>query len=96
MLVNEITEKSLSRLLVLFAFINAQKMKFSIKDFFSKFQQISRKLRIWSHLLKKVLMENLNFCAVMLFYRLHERQTAVEKEFGTRLEMARPRSNSEI
>ena len=41
-------------------------------------------------------MENLNFCAVMLFYRLHERQTAVEKEFGTRLKMARPRSNSEI
>ena len=41
-------------------------------------------------------MENLNFCAVMLFYRLHERQTAAEKEFGTRLEMARPRSNSEI
>ena len=53
MLVNEITEKSLSRLLVLFVFINAQKMKFSIKDFFSKCQQISRKLRIWSHLLKK-------------------------------------------
>ena len=32
----------------------AQKMKFSIKDFFSKYDQI-RKLRIWSHLLKKSL-----------------------------------------
>ena len=31
---------------------SAQKMKFSIKDFFSKCAQIRRKLRIWSHLLK--------------------------------------------
>ena len=39
-------------------------MKFSIKDFFSKYYQIRRKLRIWSHLLKKSLMENFIFCAV--------------------------------
>ena len=31
----------------------AQKMKFSIKDFFSKWDQIRWKLRNWSHLLKK-------------------------------------------
>ena len=36
----------------------AQKMKFSIKDFFSKCDQIRRKLQIWSHLLNKFLMEN--------------------------------------
>ena len=42
----------------------AQKMKFSIKDLFSKCNQISRKLRIWSHLPKKSLMENFIFCAV--------------------------------
>ena len=36
-------------------------MKFSIKDFFSKCDQIHRKLRIWSHLLKKSLMENFIF-----------------------------------
>ena len=42
----------------------AQKIKFSIKDFFSKCDQIQRKLRIWSHLLKKALMENFIFCAV--------------------------------
>ena len=41
-------------------------MKFSIKDFFSKCDQICRKLRIWSHLLKKPLMENFIFCAVLL------------------------------
>ena len=39
-------------------------MKFSIQDFFSKCKQIRRKLRIWSHLLKKFLMENFIFCAV--------------------------------
>ena len=39
----------------------AQKMKFSIKDFFSKYDQIHRKLQIWSHLLKKFLMEKLHF-----------------------------------
>ena len=41
-----------------------QKMKFSIRDSFSKCYQIRRKLRIWSHLLKKSLMENFIFCAV--------------------------------
>ena len=39
-------------------------MKFSIKDFFGKCEQIHRKLRVWSHLLKKPLMENFIFCAV--------------------------------
>ena len=42
----------------------AQKMKFSMKDLFSKCDQIRRKLRIWSHLLKKSLMEKFIFCAV--------------------------------
>ena len=36
----------------------AQKMNFSIQDFFSKCGQIRRKLRFLSHLLKKSLMEN--------------------------------------
>ena len=40
-------------------------MKFSIKDFSSKYKQIHRKLRIWSHLLEKLFMENFIFCAVM-------------------------------
>ena len=33
-------------------------MKFSVSDFFSKCDQIHRKLRIWSHLLEKSLIEN--------------------------------------
>ena len=43
-----------------------KKMKFSIEDFFSKCDRIRRKLRIWSHLLKKFLMKNFVFCAVVL------------------------------
>ena len=39
-------------------------MKFSIKDFISKCDQIRSLLRIWSHLLKKSLMGNFTFCAV--------------------------------
>ena len=34
-------------------------MKFSIKDFFSKCDQILRKPRIWSQLLKKPWIKNL-------------------------------------
>ena len=51
----------------------AQKIKFSIKYFFSKCDEIRRNLRIWSHLLKKSLMENFIFCAV-LFLCLNKAQ----------------------
>ena len=46
----------------------AQKLKFFIKDFFSKCDQIRSFLWIWSHLLKKSLMKNFIFCAVILAY----------------------------
>ena len=42
----------------------AQKMKFFIRNSFSKCDQIRRKLQIWSHFLNKLLMENFIFCAV--------------------------------
>ena len=41
-------------------------MKFSIKDFFSKCDQIRSFMRIWSHLPKKSLMENFIFFAVII------------------------------
>ena len=44
----------------------AQKMRFSIKDFYSKCDQI----RIWSHLLKKSLMENCIFCVMSVLVTL--------------------------
>ena len=41
-------------------------MEFFIKDFFSKCDKSRRELRIWSHLLKKSLMENFSFCVVYM------------------------------
>ena len=41
-------------------------MKFSIKYFFSKCDQIRSFLRIWLHLLKKSAMEIFIFCAMVL------------------------------
>ena len=52
---------------IIFITLNTvQKMKFSIKVFFSKCGQLRRFLRIWSDLLKKPLMENFIFCAVII------------------------------
>ena len=51
--------------------LTAQKMKFSIKYFSSKCDQICRKLRIWSHLLEKSLMENFIFCAVSVLLEIN-------------------------
>ena len=44
----------------------AQNMKFSIRDLFSKCDQIRSLLQILSYLLKKSLMENLVFCAAFI------------------------------
>ena len=52
-------------------------MKFSIKDLFSKCDQICRKVHIWSHLLKKSLMKNCIFCAVQ-----KQLSTCVEKSWS--------------
>ena len=67
-----------------------KKMKFSIKDFSCKCDQIRRKLRIWSNFLKKYLMENFFFCVadaikkvtynfnsnLYIFYKCPEADTA--------------------
>ena len=49
-------------------------MKFSMQDFFSKCDQIRRKLRTWSHLLKKSFMENFIFVECnklgLIYYKL--------------------------
>ena len=50
----------------------AQEMKFPIKDFFSKCDQIRSFLQIWSHLLKKSLMENFHFLCSARFSILLE------------------------
>ena len=53
--------KTQGRLYQLSSLQKKEKMKFSIKDFFSKCDQIRGFLWIWSHLLKKSLMENFIF-----------------------------------
>ena len=55
--INGLPYYTFSKFLKAFLKITAQKMKFSIKDPFSKCDQIRRKLLIWSHLLKNSLME---------------------------------------
>ena len=54
-----------------------QKMKFSINDFFSKCDQICSFLRIWSYFLKKSLMENFIFFAVIA-ERIHSQHLFLE------------------
>ena len=56
--------ENLKNLIIVYASLTTQKMKFPIEDFFSKCDQICRKPRIWSHSLKKSLMENLIVCTV--------------------------------
>ena len=59
-------------------------MKFSMKDFFSNCDQIHRKQRIWSHLLKKSLMENfISFAVTFLYKNKLDRNS--EAEIGKRI-----------
>ena len=54
----------------------AQEMKFSIRDFFSKHDQIHSFLWIWSHLLNKSLTEN--FSSVQCFEKYQSFQPQLE------------------
>ena len=47
-----------------------KKKQFSIKNFFSKYDQNRRKLWIWGHIRKKSLTESLVFCAVKRYFRV--------------------------
>ena len=58
---------------------SAWKVRLSIKNFYSKCDQIRKKLQIWSHLLKKFLMENLIFWAVGIFIKFENLRFWFEK-----------------
>ena len=45
-------------------------MKFSIQDFFSKCEQTHRKLWMYSHLLKKLVMEDLIIWFILPYFAL--------------------------
>ena len=65
--VNDLSRKMFLMLYSIYDQISLlKKMKFSITDFFSKYDKIHSFLRIWSYLLKKSLMESLIFCSVFL------------------------------
>ena len=66
-------------------------MKFLIKDFFSKCNQIRRKLRILSHILKTSLMENFMFWAVIL---LEPKSNCRKQENISKMECAAAISNA--
>ena len=55
---------------------DCSKTKFSIKDFYSKCDQMCSFLQIWPHLLKKSLMENFSFCAVTERFKTGSRISA--------------------
>ena len=60
-LFEETPNRSNSEIWKSFLSSTSQKMKFPVKDFFSKCDEIRKKLRIWSHLLKNSLVENFIF-----------------------------------
>ena len=59
---------------------SAQKLKFSIKDFFIKCDQICSFMWSWSYLLKKSLMENFNFFTVIFCWMLQNIETKVSND----------------
>ena len=59
----------------------AQKMKFFVKDFFNKCDQICS-FQIWSHLLIKSLMENFVFCAVLTSRIRQKKVHFFSEDFG--------------
>ena len=69
-------------------------MKFSIKDCFSKCDQIHRKLRICSHLLKKSLVENFIFLCndhcILRFLQIRYKQVSAPQNVGDSLEKPLP------
>ena len=84
--------------------IIAQKMKFSIKYFFSKCDQIRNFLRIWSHLLNKYIMENFIFCARIVFAgseqlfnkTLHKNDYLIKKQLDRYLRVQKVNSKNII
>ena len=61
---NKLFSSSLKFSLYLLAQIDAQKINFFVKNWFSKCEHIRIKLRIYSHLLNKSFTENFIFCVV--------------------------------
>ena len=72
----------------------AQKIKFSTTDFSSKCYQIHSFLRIWSHLLKKSLMENFIFCALIASLIMSMRKSCVKFDKNAKLSVDKTKSKT--
>ena len=70
-------------------------MKFSIKDLYSKCELTHRKLRIWSHLLKKSLMESFIFSSVLEKYEI-SREPLKRMELKTNPKLVTQNKNFDI
>ena len=62
-------------------------MKFSIKDFSSKCDQIRRKLRNYAHLLEKSLMENFIFVQCSFFTQSVDSRNYFYKEVDNKSQL---------
>ena len=77
-----------------FLYDTEQKKKFFNKDSFSKCDQIHRKLRIWSHLLKKSLMEK--FTGNYGFGHIYWRNPSLETSFLVQCDFRKKVKNSDL
>ena len=76
--------------------VTAQKMIFSMKNFFSKCDRIRSFLQIWPHLLKKSLMKNFIFCSVCgKFVSFYSRALSIEGTLDQTYFRSNPHSSLE-
>ena len=72
----------------------AQKIKFSTTDFSSKCYQIHSFLRIWSHLLKKFLVENFIFCVLIVSLIMSMRKFCVKFDKNVKLSVDKAKNKT--
>ena len=70
-------------------------MNFTIKDFFNKRDQIRRKLRIWSHLPKKHLMEDFFFCVQIIIKTSRKKESVARAVVAQKFDKLQQRCSVE-
>ena len=78
--VKKVNRKNLEQKLKKYHTYTGQKMKFFIKAFFSKCNQISSFFRIWSHLLNKSLIKTSVFVQCQILSKSQSRKYVIQKQ----------------